>query len=1003
MSENETGMELDGVAIIGMAGRFPDAKNLDEFWENIRDGVNSIKPIADDELELSGSDAEVAKNNPNYVKKAAAVEDADLFDASFFGIYPKEAEAMDPQHRLLLECSWHALEDAGYDPDIYDGSIGVFAGCYMNTYTLSSLDSNPAFMQSLANSFHGGSLQTELGNDKDYLATRVSFKLNLRGPSMTIQTACSTSLVAIVQACQNLLSYQCDMALAGAATLKFPQKRGYLYQEDGMVSPEGLCRTFDANARGTIFGNGVGMVLLKRLEDAVEDGDNIYAVIKGWGINNDGNTKVGYTAPSVDGQMETVALAHALADINASTIDYVEAHGTGTPLGDPIEIEALTRAFRLTTEQKQFCAIGSLKTNIGHLDCAAGVAGLIKTSLALHHRQIPPSLNFETPNPNIDFPNTPFYVNTELAEWPVGTTPRRAGLSSFGVGGTNAHVVIEEAPTLQRTESKRTEHLIALSARSQTALDIQTENLTAYLQNNTDVDLADVAYTLQSGRKTFNYSRVFAATDREDALDALHPLDKKRVFTHHQVRRNAPVVFMFPGQGAQHINMGRDLYETEPVFREHFDRCADILQPLINADLRQVFFVDGETSEENKNQINQTFIAQPGIFAVEYSLAKLWISFGIEPQSMIGHSVGEFVAACLAGIYSLEDALALVTTRGRLMQGLPGGSMMAVRLSEEELLPYLTDQEGQNIELAAINGPKLLVVSGPTASIEALQKRLEAQNVVCRPLHTSHAFHSAMMQPVVEPFADKLRQLSLSAPNIPIVSTVTTQQLTDEEAVDPAYWAAHLRETVRFSDAVAHFFSEPNTILLEVGPGQTLSTLTRQHPDKDAKQVVLSSSPHVQESSTGSRHFLTTLGRLWQAGVSVDWQPLYADEQRRKVSLPAYPFERKRFWYDTTVDPTAKSATGKDVTIAKEHRPTQPALNGSASTSTIVPNAASNGALNGVGQPPNAAQQGYPVATNGTLYSSPLATNDAMQRLVQQQLQLMAQQLEVWRRQNVGE
>ena len=993
MSEDITDMDLDGIAIIGMSGRFPGADNLDEFWENIRDGVSGIKPIADDELELSESDAAIAKNNPNYVKKAAAVEDADLFDASFFGIYPKEAEAMDPQHRLLLECSWHALEDAGYDPDTYDGPIGVFAGCYMNTYSLASLDTNPAFMASLANSFHGGSLQTELGNDKDYLATRVSFKLNLRGPSMTIQTACSTSLVAIIQAAQNLLSYQCDMALAGAATLKFPQKRGYLYEEDGMVSPEGICRTFDANARGTMFGNGVGMVLLKRIEDAVEDGDNIYAVIKGWGINNDGGSKVGYTAPSVDGQMEAIALAHALSDVNASTISYVEAHGTGTPLGDPIEIEALTRAFQLTTEDKQFCAIGSLKTNIGHLDCAAGVAGLIKTSLAMHHKQIPPSLNFETPNPNIDFPNSPFYVNTKLSEWPSGPTPRRAGLSSFGVGGTNAHIIIEEAPAFTRTKpvsteekstEKSAEHLLTLSARSQTALDAQTDALVSHLQSSVEVDLADVAYTLQTGRKTFNYSRVVAATDRADALSALEPLNTKRVFTYHQVRRNVPVVFMFPGQGSQHINMGRDLYETEPLFREHFDHCAEILKPLIGEDLRHLLFVDGDVSEERNAQINQTSIAQPGIFAVEYSLAKLWISFGIEPQTMLGHSVGEFVAACLAGVYSLEDALALVTTRGQLMQDLPGGSMMAVRLGEEELQPHLPDSQG--VELAAMNGPKLCVVSGPTDSIDALQKRLEGQDVVCRPLHTSHAFHSAMMQPVVEPFADKLRQLSLHAPTIPIISTVTAQPLTDEEAVDPAYWAAHLRETVRFSDGVAQLLSEPNTVLLEVGPGQTLSTLTRQHPDRDAKHVVLSSSPHVQEATTGSRHFLTTLGRLWQSGVAVDWQPLYRNGQCHKVSLPGYPFERKRFWYETTTGSVIDPVTNQPVdpnaqVIAGMTAPT-------AETGQPYPN----------GSAPSAA----PINGYGTGHHNPPPPSDSMQMLVQQQLQLMAQQLEIWRRQNMG-
>ncbi|MEZ4706053.1 MAG: type I polyketide synthase [Caldilineaceae bacterium] len=737
----------EGIAIIGMAGRFPGAANLDEFWRNLRNGVNSIVEIPDAQLNLSNSDRAVMAGNPNYVKMAASIKDADLFDANFFGIFPKEAQVMDPQHRLFLECAWQALEDAGYDPEAYTGAIGVYAGCYMDSYILSSLASHPEFLASLANTFHGGSLQTELGNDKDYLATRVSFKLNLRGPSMTIQTACSTSLVAIAQACQNLQGFQCDMALAGGATIKFPQNRGYLYEEDGMVAPDGRCRTFDAQARGTVFGDGVGVVLLKRLEDALADGDAIYAVIKGWGLNNDGGAKVGYTAPSVDGQAEAIALAQAVADVEADTITYIEAHGTGTPLGDPIEIDALTKAFRQTTAKTQFCAIGSVKTNIGHLDIAAGVAGLIKTTLALQHKQIPPSLHFETPNPNIDFANSPFYVNTKLADWPAGKTPRRAGISSFGVGGTNAHVVVEEAPALTADVSEHTQHLLVLSAKSAAALDAMTANLRHYLQTQPNVDMADLAYTLQVGRRPFPHRRVLVAGSAADAVQTLDTLDPKGVFTRQTTQQDPPVVFMFPGQGAQHVNMCRDLYEQEAIFRTIMDNCCELLQPHLGFDLRDVLYPAPENLTRAQTEINQTMIAQPAIFAVSYALAQLWMARGVQPQAMIGHSVGEFVAACLANVFSLEDALMLVTERGRLMQALPGGAMLAVRLAEAELRPLLSAE----LEIATINGPALCAVAGPTAAIEELQAQLEARDIVCRPLHTSHAFHSAMMEPAVAP------------------------------------------------------------------------------------------------------------------------------------------------------------------------------------------------------------------------------------------------------------
>ena len=957
---------MQGIAIIGVSGRFPGAPDIETFWKNLVEGVNSIARIPDDELNLTPEEHQTLLKNPNFVQKGATIKDCDKFDAAFFGIYPREAQAMDPQHRLFLECCWESIEDAGYNPYAYEGSIGVYGGSYMNTYVLSSLASNPAFIAGLADSFHGGVLQHELGNDKDYMATRVSYKLNLRGPSITVQTACSTSLVAVTQACMSLNNYQCDMALAGGSTLKLPQNRGYLYEPDGMVSPDGVCRTFDINARGTVFGDGVAVVLLKRLEDAIADGDSIYAVIKGWGINNDGASKVGYTAPSVDGQMEAVALAQAIAEVDPATISYVEAHGTGTPLGDPIEVDALTRAFRLGgAEGNQYCRIGSLKTNIGHLDVAAGVAGLIKTSLALTHEVIPASINFETPNPNIDFESTPFYVNAEQSEWKRGESPRRAGVSSFGVGGTNAHVVVEEAPLLEFDPSRRTRHVVAFSARSADALETMTDRLAQHLSDHPELSLADVAHTLNSGRVTLNYSRILVAENTAEAAQLLAERDANRIFTHRQLRRDRSVVFMFPGQGSQHVNMGRDLYENEPAFSAEIDRCAELLKDYLGFDLREVLYPDAGAEEEAGKRINQTLVAQPGIFAVSYALARMWMSYGVVPRAMIGHSVGEFVAACLAGVFSLEDALLLVTTRGKLMFELPAGSMMAVRMPAATLRNRLPE----DIAVAAVNSPAMCVVSGPTPAIEALQKALESDDVVCRPLHTSHAFHSSMMEAAVEPFATTLADIKFFPPKMPICSTVSAGWLSAEEAMDPSYWATHLRENVLFADAVSVLLNESNDVFLEVGPGQTLSTLSRQHPASAKHHEMLSSLPHVRQEIPSGRFALETLGRLWQAGVEVKWEERYAEERRQRLHLPTYPFERKRFWFDDLAPAAPEAAELSDTGTPGQASPDK---NGHAA-SLLNHGSNSNG--------------------NGDV---PPTMEDPTRQVIASQLELMTQQLRAW-------
>ncbi|WP_407884225.1 SDR family NAD(P)-dependent oxidoreductase [Scytonema sp. NUACC26] len=888
--------DAEPIAIVGMAGRFPGAKNVDEFWQNLREGVESISFFSDEELEAQGIDPALLKNQ-NYVKANGLLSDVEMFDASFFGFTPKEAEIMDPQHRLFLECAWEVLENAGYNSETYDGQIGVYAGAGLNAYLLYNLVSNRDRIESF------GNYQTFISNDKDFVPTRVSYKLNLTGPSVNVSTACSTSLVAVQMGCQSLLNYQCDMVLAGGVSVGITQKTGYLYQEGMIFSPDGHCRAFDAESQGTISGNGVGIVLLKRLSDALADGDCIHAVIRGVAINNDGSLKVGYTAPSIEGQAAVISEAQAIAQIEAETISYVEAHGTGTVLGDPIEIAALTQAFRATTQKKGFCAIGSVKTNIGHLDTAAGVASLIKTVMALKHKMLPPSLHFEQPNPKIDFANSPFYVNTTLREWKTDGTKRRAGVSSFGIGGTNAHVILEEAPTVE-TEDLRSVHsrpwqLLVLSAKTESALDTATVNLAEHLKTHPEINLADVAYTQSIGRRAFEHRRILVGSDVNYVANALNPLDPERVLTSFIEPKARPVVFMFSGQGAQYVNMALELYQSEPTFREQVDICSEILKPHLGLDLRHVLYPSEELIEVAAEQIKQTAIAQPALFTIEYALAKLWMEWGVRPQAAIGHSIGEYVAACLANVFSLEDALALVTARGQLMQQLPCGAMLSVPLPEEKVQTLL----GKELSLAAVNGPSFCVVSGVTEAVEALEKHLAEQGVECRRLHTSHAFHSNMMEPILEEFTERVKKVSLNPPQMAYVSNVTGTWITAAEATNPEYWANHLRSTVRFAEGVQQLLNEPEQILLEVGPGRTLSTLVRQHPNQAAQQVVLSSLRHPQDCQSDVAFLLTTLGKLWLAGVQVDWSGFYACEQRHRLPLPTYPFEHQRYWIEPQKSP----------------------------------------------------------------------------------------------------
>jgi amino acid adenylation domain-containing protein len=928
------------VAIIGMAGRFPGADDTAELWQNLCDGVNAVRPLSDEELLAAGVEPAML-SNPNLVKAMGMPRNIDGFDAAFFGFNHREAEVMDPQQRLLLECAWQALEDAGYVGEAYPGPIGVYAGVSTSTYLLYQLLANPAAVAAF------DPLRLELGNSGDYVATRISHKLNLTGPSFHIQSACSTGLVAVHAASQSLLSEECDMALAGTASVNVLQLRGYLYQEGGILSPDGRCRTFDARAQGSLVGSGVGMVVLKRLADAVADGDSIRAVIKGSAINNDGALKVGYTAPSVEGQAKVIAEALARSGVEAADISYVEAHGSGTAIGDPIEVEALTRAFHShggINGRRQFCALGSVKTNLGHLATAAGTTGLIKTALALEHGMIPPSLHYEQPNPEINFAESPFYVNTELREWPKNGAPRRAGVSAFGFGGTNAHVVLEEAPPVApAAPSARPYQLLLLSAKSPAALDAATANLASHLRQHPELDLADVAFTLQRGRKLFSHRRSVVCRDRDEAAALLAEPSSAGVHTGFKEHDSRSVAFLFPGLGDQHLHMARGLYAAEPVFRADVDRSCEMLKRTLGIDLREALYPEGadqpgsepdaapgldlrrllgrrpEVSDEASRRLDRTIFAQPAMFVVEHALARLWLDWGVNPKAMIGYSLGEYTAACIAGVLGHEEALWLVAERARLIEELPAGAMLAVPLPESEMLPRLEP----DLSLAAVNAPQMCVVAGTEAAVSELEGELAERGIVSRRLRTSHAFHSRLMEPVAERLVESVRRLSLKAPRIPYLSNVTGTWITHQEATDPEYWGRHLCQPVRFSAGLSELLVEPDRFLLEVGPGQTLSTFARQQPVDRGAAVIrcLGERGGAADQAT----LMRAVGALWLAGVEVDGERFFRHEKRRRVALPTYPFERQRYWIDAS--PNARQAAAG----------IQPSVDQTAPTAETVP------------------------------------------------------------------
>jgi acyl transferase domain-containing protein/glutamate-1-semialdehyde aminotransferase/acyl carrier protein len=907
------------VAVIGMSGRFPGAASLAALWDVLREGRETIQFFSPDELDASI--AASLKNDPRYVAARGVVENADQFDAPFFGLTPRLAALMDPQQRIFLEIAWEALEQSGHLPHAYAGRVGVFAGSGNNTYYQNNVLAHPELVSQV------GGFQVMTANEKDYLASRVAYQLNLKGPAVGVYAACSSSLLAIAQAVQSLRAGQCEAALAGGVSITAPQRSGHLYQEGAMLSADGHCRPFDAQAQGTVFSDGAGVVLLKTLEAARRDGDTIYAIIKGVGTNNDGGGKGSFTAPSAEGQAGAIRQALADAAVDPATISYVEAHGTATPLGDPIELEGLALAFG-EQAARQFCALGSIKSNLGHLTAAAGVAGFLKTVLALHHQQLPASLHFDAPNPHFDLASSPFFVNAALTPWqPAGV--RRAGVSSFGVGGTNVHVVLEEyvasgAPSVAAVLEERPAQLITWSARSAGSAKQYAQNLAEHWQQALALTPAEVAATLHATRPVFAQRGFVVAGTAEEALLALPTAPIAAV-----APAPAETVFLFPGQGAQYVGMGRGLYDYEPAYRQAVDECAALLLADLEVDIRQVLYAKtgGAGAEE---RLKNTRYAQPALFVTEYALAQLWRSWGIAPSILCGHSLGEFVAAHLAGVFSLADALRLMAARGQLVSEVPRGSMLSVRLPAVEVEALLP----ASLDLAATNSPRLCVVAGPDAAVATFAHLLDGRGIANKVLATSHAFHSAMMEPVLASFGPLVESVALSRPQLPILSTVTGTWLTDAQATDPAYWTQHLRRPVRFAEAIEALGSLPQPLLLEVGPGNALAALARQQPSLRAAPV-LPGLPAPTASLTDSHAVLKTLGQLWLAGLEPTWAGLYASQlPRPRVLLPTYAFDCQRCWVEAR--PAAAPAPAATPTPVAGPSPAPAA---EATPATVIPSA----------------------------------------------------------------
>ncbi len=894
-------MSKGDIAVIGMAARFPGAPSIAEFWTNVRDGVESIRRLTDEEL-LAAGVTRAEFDDRDYVKACPVLNGIDQFDAAFFGFNPRDASVMDPAHRLFLELAWEAIEHSGHTALPDEGAVGVFAGSGAPYYLMDNVRRNSALMKSM-----GEFLVRHTNNDMNFLATRVSYEMDLRGPSINIQTACSTALVSVHMACESIRSGDCVLALAGGSTVLIPDRQGYMYQEGEILSPDGHCRPFDEKSAGTVFGSGSGCVVLKSLQAALDDGDTIHAVIKGSAVNNDGALRVGYLAPGVEGQAAVVTKALEEAGVPADSITYIETHGTGTSVGDPIEVEGLNQAFRAYTSRRRYCAIGSVKSNVGHLGEAAGIASLIKAIMAMKHRQLPPSLGYEKPNPQIDFDDSPFFVNDRLRSWdaPAGA-PLRCGVTALGAGGTNCHMILEEAPERIDGEGARAVQIMVLSAKTEEALEQARENMAQAIEDDANVDLADAAYTLAVGRRAMPFRCALTVRSREQAVEQLRQRDAKQVMTGHADDSAATVVFMFPGGGAQYAGMGRELYEQEEVYRVAVDECFAIVNPQLGRDLGKLMFCDVADIARAARTLEQPSLSLPSLFTTEYALAKLFQSWGVEPAALLGHSMGEYVAACLSGVMSLEDALRLVMLRGKLFGSVPRGRMLSVSLPENELRKLMPD----GLNIAAVNAPELCVASGPEALIETLERLLAEREIDCTRIHIDVAAHSAMLDPVLDTFRQFCRSIDFQQPQIPFLSNLTGKWISAAEAIDPEYWVKHLRSTVRFADCLETLRSGGERVLLEVGPGRTLSTLSRAQ--RNPARHSMNSMRHPDEVASDLDFALITLGKLWIAGAPVEWTALYDGQLRNRVPLPTYPWEHQRHWVDAPIVTVVAQPTARD-------------------------------------------------------------------------------------------
>jgi acyl transferase domain-containing protein/SAM-dependent methyltransferase/acyl carrier protein len=910
MNKKYADINPNAIAIIGISCRFPGAKNIDEFWHNLKNGIESISYFSEDEVVKSGIDIESVKN-PSLVKAFGVLEDSDKFDAEFFGFSPREAELLDPQNRIFLECAWEAIENAAYDTDRIDGRVGVYASSSLSSYLLKNLLSNKEQLISV------GGMFAQLGNDKDHVPTRVSYAMNLKGPSISIGTACSSSLVAVHLACQGLLDYHCDMALAGGVTVHANQVAGYYYHPEGTASPDGHCRTFDSNSGGTISGCGAGVVVLKRLEDAVRDNDNIYAIVLSSAVNNDGSIKVSYTAPGIDGQSEVIAEVHNLADINPGTITYVETHGTATKLGDSIEIAALKKVFSLVKNDKSFCAIGSVKSNFGHLDSAAGIAGFIKTVLALKNKQIPPSIHFENQNSSLNIDGSPFYVNNKLTEWTTDGIPRRAGVSSFAMGGTNAHVILQEAEEYTPYEPENKTCVVPISAKTENALIKYSQNLLEELNIKGKL-LNDVTYTFQMGRKPFKYRKAIVVNSMSGLLKELEPGKSSSTYTGTADSSNTDIVFMFSGLGSHYINMGLNLFNNNKTFRDSLIRCSDIFSNVTGEDLLSIIYPDGteekkqvkenagidflkmvrsdEEESKSENKIDKTIYAHPAIFSIEYALAQMCFDLGFKPSALIGHSIGEYTALCISGALNLEDILKLIIKRARILETAQEGGMLTVDTKEENINKYLT----LSLSIAAVNDSSSCVVAGLKKDIELLKNKMDAAGIVHRSVKTQHAFHSKLLEEKKNELKTIFAGVHFNKIEFPIISGLTGDWLTEEEITNPDYWVSHTIKAVRFFNGIQKLLDENYKHFLEIGPGQNLAGFVLKSITKaEGRKIhVQTTMKNLYDDQPDYEYFMRTIAKLWTTGINIQWESFYREQKPRRVPLPTYPFENKRYWID---------------------------------------------------------------------------------------------------------